>query len=161
MTWTVTPERYDTADATRLRRDYYDEVASRYWQRPATGAEIDEGLKDDGVELLAAPTGAFLVGRYDGKPAACAGLRLVGPGAPGVAEVTRVYVAPAARGTGGGALLLKALEEAAREYGVELLRLDTRNDLVEARALYTRHGYEEVPAFNEGEYAEHWYAKRI
>lgn len=158
MTWNVTPERYDTAEATSLRRDYYDEVASRYWQRPATEAEIDEGLKDDDVALLAPPTGTFLVGRHDGEPASCAGLRLVDHE---TAEVTRVYVRPQARGTGGGAHLLRALEEAAKSYGVRLLRLDTRNDLVEARALYTRHGYEEVPAFNNGQYAEHWYAKKI
>ncbi|MBK3585969.1 GNAT family N-acetyltransferase, partial [Streptomyces sp. MBT57] len=43
VNWTVTPERFDSPDATALRRDYYDEVASRYWQRPATAAELAEG----------------------------------------------------------------------------------------------------------------------
>lgn len=36
-----------------------------------------------------------------------------------------------------------------------------RLDLAEARALYVRHGYAEVPAFNEGDYAEVWYAKDL
>lgn len=158
MTWNVTPERYDTPEATALRRDYYDEVASRYWGRPATAREIDEGLTGDGVERLAPPTGEFLVGRYDGAAAACAGLRVRDPD---TAELTRVYVRPAFRGTGGGGLLLAAIETAARGFGIKRIRLDTRNDLVEARALYARHGYVEVPAFNNGPYAEHWFAKSL
>ncbi|MGW7051339.1 GNAT family N-acetyltransferase [Streptomyces sp. NPDC054887] len=158
MTWTVAPEPYDTAESTALRRDYYGEVAGRYWGRPATAREIDEGLAGDGVERLARPTGEFVVGRYDGAAAACAGLRVVDAD---TAELTRVYVRPAFRGTGGGALLLAAAEAAARELGVGRVRLDTRTDLVEARALYAGHGYEEVPAFNQGPYAEHWFAKSL
>lgn len=49
MTWTVAAERFDSPDANALRRDYYDEVASRYWQRPATAEEIDDGLDGDGA----------------------------------------------------------------------------------------------------------------
>ncbi|MFJ8884233.1 GNAT family N-acetyltransferase [Streptomyces sp. NPDC102402] len=158
MTWTVDPEHFATPDAALLLRDYYAEVAGRYWGRPATTREIDDGLRDDGVDLLAAPTGEFLVGRYAGKPASCAGLRLVDTA---TAELTRVYVRPAFRSTGGGGLLLAGVEAAARAYGVRWIRLDTRNDLVEARGLYAKHGYREVPAFNQGPYAEHWFAKEL
>ncbi|MFI6056744.1 GNAT family N-acetyltransferase [Streptomyces sp. NPDC051286] len=158
MTWTVTPERFDSPDASALRRDYYDEVASRYWQRPATADEIDEGLRGDGADLLTGPTGAFVVGRFDGKPASCAGLLLVDAD---TAELTRVFVRPVFRGTGGGGLLLAAVESAARAFGVRRIRLDTRNDLVEARGLYAKHGYREVPAFHQRQYAEHWFAKEL
>lgn len=158
MTWIITAERPDTRDATALRRDYYDEVASRYWNRPATEQEIDEGLTDDGTELLAPPTGAFFVGRYAGKPSGCAGLVLVDEE---LAELTRVFVRPEARGTGGGGLLLEAVEAAARAYGVRRIQLDTRNDLVEARGLYVKHGYREAPAHNAAQYAEHWYVKDL
>ncbi|MBM7438703.1 GNAT family N-acetyltransferase [Streptomyces sp. HB132] len=158
MTWTVTPEHFGTPEATLLRRDYYDEVASRYWGRPATAAEIDDGLKDDGVDLLATPTGEFLVGRYDGEPASCAGLLLVDAA---TAELTRVFVRPGFRSTGGGGRLLAGVESAARAYGVRRIRLDTRDDLVEARGLYAKHGYRQVPAFNQGPYAEHWLAKEL
>ncbi len=162
MTWTVTAERFDSPDATALRRDYYDEVASRYWQRPATAAEIAEGLADDGADLLAPPTGQFVVGRHEGKAASCAGLVLTEEAAPGSAELTRVYVRPAFRSTGGGGLLLAAVEEEARALGVRLLRLDTRLDLVEARGLYAKHGYGEVPAFHRrNPYAEVWFAKEL
>jgi ribosomal protein S18 acetylase RimI-like enzyme len=53
------------------------------------------------------------------------------------------------------------LEHLAREHGLSALRLDTRHDLVEARRLYAALGYEEVPAFNHGRYAEHWFAKSL
>lgn len=158
MTWTITPEHFGTPDAALLRRDYYDEVASRYWGRPATAEEIDEGLTGDGVERLARPTGEFLVGRYGGRAASCVGLLLVDAG---TAELTRVFVRPGFRSTGGGGLLLTAIESAARSLGVGRIRLDTRNDLVEARGLYAKHGYRETPAFNQGPYAEHWFAKEL
>ncbi|MFE4449841.1 GNAT family N-acetyltransferase [Streptomyces sp. NPDC056796] len=158
MTWTVTPEHFGSPEAALLRRDYYDEVASRYWGRPATSEEIDEGLRDDGAGLLAPPTGEFLVGRYGGEPAGCAGLLLAGDA---TAELTRVFVRPAFRSTGGGGLLLAGVESAARARGVRRIRLDTRDDLVEARGLYAKHGYRPVPAFNRGPYAEHWLAKEL
>ncbi len=76
-------------------------------------------------------------------------------------ELTRVYVRPSRRGTGGGARLLAAVEEAARSLGARRIVLDTRLDLVEARALYTRHGYREIPAYGNSPYAEVWYGKDL
>ncbi|MEE1769907.1 GNAT family N-acetyltransferase [Streptomyces sp. JV185] len=158
MTWTLAPEPFDSPDASSLRRDYYGEVAGRYWGRSATEREIDEGLTDDGAGLLVPPTGQFVVGRFDGTAAACAGLLVVDAD---TAELTRVFVRPEHRGTGGGGLLLAAVEDAARAFGIRTLRLDTRNDLVEARGLYAKHGYREVPAFHRRQYAEHWFAKEL
>ncbi|THA32207.1 GNAT family N-acetyltransferase [Streptomyces sp. A1547] len=156
--WTVVAEHFATADATALRRAYYAEVAGRYWKRSVTEAEIDEGLRDDPDDGLVPPTGQFVVGRLDGRPLACGGIRLLDPV---TAELTRVYVDPRARGTGGGAALLGVLEDEARALGAERVRLDTRSDLVEARALYARHGYAEIPAYNAGPYAEHWFEKPL
>lgn len=39
--------------------------------------------------------------------------------------------------------------------------LDTREDLVEARALYARLGYREIEAYNESPYADHWFGKKL
>jgi hypothetical protein len=50
---------------------------------------------------------------------------------------------------------------AAEEHGLHTVRLDTRDDLVEARRLYARLGYREVDAFNDGPYAEHWFRKDL
>jgi hypothetical protein len=41
------------------------------------------------------------------------------------------------------------------------VQLDTNRTLVEARALYQRNGYREVPAYNDNPYADHWFAKRL
>lgn len=83
------------------------------------------GPADDGVEQLALPTGEFLVGRHEGKPASCGGVLLPDPA---TAELTRVY---------------------------------TRLDLVEARGLYVRRGYREIPAYTTGPYMDIWYGKDL
>ncbi|MGW7364899.1 GNAT family N-acetyltransferase [Streptomyces sp. NPDC054841] len=157
-TWSVLPEPFDTPAATTLRRDYYAEVAGRYWGRPATEAEVDEGLAGDGVERLAAPTGEFVVGRYGGAAGSCGGVLMLDGR---TAELTRVYVRPGFRGSGGGPLLLAALESAAAGLGARRMVLNTRLDLIEARTLYTRNGYREIPAYCEGPYMEIWYGKDL
>ncbi|MFC9581378.1 GNAT family N-acetyltransferase [Streptomyces yangpuensis] len=156
--WTVSPEPFTTGDATRLRRAYYAEVAGRYWKRDVTEAEIDQGLLDFPDDGLEPPTGQFVVGRLEGEPLACGGVRMLDAK---TAELTRVYVDGRARGTGGGAALLRVLEAESRALGADRLRLDTRSDLVEARALYARNGYHEIPTYNCGPYAEHWFEKLL
>jgi len=41
------------------------------------------------------------------------------------------------------------------------MRLDVRSDLIEARAMYARLGYREVPRFNDHPYVGHWFEKRL
>ena len=100
----------------------------------------------------------FFVARQGDVVLGCAGLSFL---LEGVGEVKRLFVAPAARGRGLGARLMGELEHLARGHGLSVLRLDTRHDLIEARRLYAALGYEEVPAFNDGRYAEHWLAKPL
>jgi GNAT superfamily N-acetyltransferase len=154
-TWTVTSTPVDHPDAADLLRRYFTDIVGRYYGRDATTAEVDDAMADDDpsndLPLL-------LIARHGGEPAACAGLRLV---EPGLAEIKRVFVRLEFRGRGAGGRLLAAIEEAAAELGVTTLRLDTRHDLVEARGLYAKHGYREVPAFNDDKYAEHWFEKQL
>ncbi|WP_369379287.1 GNAT family N-acetyltransferase [Streptomyces sp. cg36] len=168
MSWIMTREPYDTPDAALLRRDYYDEVASRWYGRPATAEEIRRGLTDDGAERLRPPLGDFVVGRRAGVAGACGGVLLcetapvIDGTAPATAELTRVFVRPELRGTGGGAALLTALETAARRLGARRVALDTRHDLIEARTLYAKNGYREVEPYDAGrEFAERWFAKEL
>jgi GNAT superfamily N-acetyltransferase len=72
-----------------------------------------------------------------------------------------MYVRANARRQGGAAQLVAAAEAAARALGAKIMRLDTRDDLVEARALYARSGYTEVDAFSDDKYAEHWFEKPL
>ncbi|MEU2924886.1 GNAT family N-acetyltransferase [Streptomyces sp. NPDC007251] len=162
MTWTISPEPYDSPVAAALWRAYYTEVSDRWYL-------LHEGRRTDPDELereiavrsgaeLAPPTGRLLVGWYGGEPGGSAGVRLL---APGTAELTRVFVHPHLRGRGGAPLLVAAAEEAARALGAGRLLLDTRDDLVEARALYARLGYTETAPHNDDVYAEHWFRKEL
>ncbi|MEE1941271.1 GNAT family N-acetyltransferase [Streptomyces sp. TRM 70361] len=157
--WTIAPLSVHHPDAAALLRGYFGEITRRYHGRPVPDEELDRVLVEESSDDLTAPTGHFLVGRYGGRPAGCVGLRVLDADA---AEVTRLFVHPAARGTGGGARLLAAAERAAGEvFGARAVRLDTRGDLVEARALYARSGYREIPDYNGDRYADHWYEKRL
>ncbi|MEU6592874.1 GNAT family N-acetyltransferase [Streptomyces sp. NPDC046881] len=162
MTWTIAPESYDSPAAAALWRAYYTEVSDRWYL-------LHEGHRTDPAELereiaarpgtdLAPPGGQLLLGRYDGTPAGSAGVRLLDPD---TAELTRVFVLPEQRGRGGAPLLVAAAEEAARALGARRIVLDTRSDLVEARALYARLGYTETGPHNTDPYAEHWFRKEL
>ncbi|MBD0691096.1 GNAT family N-acetyltransferase [Streptomyces sp. CBMA123] len=161
--WTITTADVTAPEATELLREYYYDVANRYYRlhlgREGTPEELESGLADSPSDDLAAPTGLFLLGRHEGAAQSCAGLRRHDAT---TVELTRVYVRPGVRGTGGGVRLLAAVDEAARTLGAERIVLDTRLDLVEARALYLRNGYREIPAYGDtGPYSEVWYGKDL
>jgi ribosomal protein S18 acetylase RimI-like enzyme len=65
------------------------------------------------------------------------------------------------RGRGVGRALMGALEALAVARGAQRLQLDTRDDLVEARALYASLGFDEVAPFSDAPYAEHWFARSL
>lgn len=160
--WVVAPEPVGSADAVALFRDYYTEVSDRYYLlhegRRTAPEELAKCLAAETGEQLEPPAGVLLVARTDGEAAGCAGVRLVDDR---TAELSRVFVRPERRGLGGGSRLLAGAESTARAMGAERVVLDTRHDLVEARALYAHRGYAEVPAFNSSRYAERWYAKEL
>lgn len=145
-----------TADATAVLRAYIDEVASRYYERPATSDEIDAALLEHPSGDFVPPTGQFLLAREADQVLGCVGMVRV---SDDVGEVRRLFVTPAARGRGVGSRLMAEVERRARDQGLGLLRLDTRADLVEARRLYAALGYDEVTAFSGGPYSDHWFAK--
>ncbi|MBQ0890079.1 GNAT family N-acetyltransferase [Streptomyces sp. RM72] len=162
MTWTVAPEPYDSPVAAALWRAYYTEVSDRWYQlhegRSTDPAELEREIAAQPGTDLMPPRGRLLVARYRGEPAGTSGVRLLDDT---TAELTRVFLYGALRGRGGAALLVRAAEDAARALGAGHMVLDTRGDLVEARALYTRLGYTETEAYNESPYAEHWFRKAL
>ncbi|MFD3562226.1 GNAT family N-acetyltransferase [Streptomyces sp. NPDC058686] len=160
--WTVTPEPFDSAVAAELWRAYYTEVSDRWYLlhegRTTDPDELEREVAADTGAYLAAPDGVLLVARYQGEPAGTAGVRMIDAS---TGELKRVFVRPEMRGKGGGAVLLAEVESAARGLGAERVLLDTRGDLVEARMLYARHGYEETAPHNDEMYAEHWFTKKL
>jgi ribosomal protein S18 acetylase RimI-like enzyme len=144
--------------AARALQEFMTEMSSRWLGRPATDDDLREAFREFPSDDLAPPDGLLLVAHLDGAVEGCAGLRPLGDG---VGEVKRVWVAPRARRQGLGRRLMAEIERHASERGLRELRLDTRSDLVEARRLYERLGYQEVPPFGANPYAGHWFAKRL
>ncbi|GAA2334398.1 GNAT family N-acetyltransferase [Streptomyces cuspidosporus] len=161
--WAVAPHPVDDPVSARLLREYLVDVADRWYElyegRSSTPEEIERHLAEMPSDDLAPPHGVFLVAHRAGELAGCAGVRLLKEG--GAAELKRMFVRPDQRGLGGAGVLLAAAEAAARELGAGRMVLETRLDLTEARALYARHGYVDVPPFCEGPYSEVWLGKEL
>jgi GNAT superfamily N-acetyltransferase len=108
---------------------------------------------------FAPPRGTFLVGFDAGGAPVCAG------GVKGLdaqaAEIKRMYVVPTARRRGLARVLLAALEDAARELGYAIVRLDTGPRQPHAQALYEAAGYRPIGNFNANPLASFWGEKRL
>jgi GNAT superfamily N-acetyltransferase len=134
-------------------RAYYSELAVTF------PGGFDPGpLPGDGLEQMRPPLGLFLLAWADDSPIGCVVLR--GDGTP-TAEVKRLWVAPAARGTGFAASLMAEVEDRARKMAITRLVLDTSRHLPAAIAFYRRHGWTEIPRYNDNPYAHHFFEKRV
>lgn len=157
--WAAAPLPITSPEAATLLRRYYTELIVRYYGRPTDDAEVSAVLAEEPSDDLTPPTGEFLAARRDGVPAGCVGLRVLDAH---TMELTRMFVGPEARGQGVASLLIGAAEACARDtFGADAIRLDTRKDLIEARALYAKHGYKEIERYNTSPYADHWFEKRL
>ncbi|WP_406315100.1 GNAT family N-acetyltransferase [Streptomyces sp. NBC_00118] len=158
-TWTIKAEPVIGEDVDEVMREYFTEMGRRVLGRPGTEAELQAVLAEDPHHVLSPPDGEFLVARGDeGEFLGCAGLRPL-RGAPETAELKRMFVRPAGRGAGLGRGLLLAVEQSARRLGAARIVCETNTQLTEARALYTRHGYEETGPYEGHGKADHWYVK--
>ncbi len=100
------------------------------------------------AEHVAPGNGAFFVAYLDGQPSACGAYRRI-DGAPGAAEVKRMWARPDRRGTKLGAAVLATIEQAAVAEGFTELRLETGEHLVEAVGLYRRFGFDACEPWGE------------
>ena len=94
----------------------------------------------------APPAGELLVAfDADGAPLGCVALRALP--ADGACEMKRLYLDPAARGSGLGRALAGRVVETARGLGYRELRLDTLPSMGAAQALYADMGFIEVAPY--------------
>lgn len=152
-TATIEIEPPDSDDAAFCLSQYFREINERFDNGFNVAAALPTPSED-----MTPPRGAFLIARFSGRPVGCAALKRSGPE---VADIKRMWIAPAARGLGLGVRLLDALEARARSFGLRVIRLETNKALTEAQALYRRQGYREVEPFNDEPYAHHWFEKRL
>ena len=135
----IAQERPDTADAAALIGEL-DAILEPLYARESRHGYSVEKLLREGVH--------FFVVRVDGTPAACGGVLIVAAENPeAYAEIKRMYVRPAFRGTGLGKRMLEHLADHARQCGINLLRLETGIHQAEAINLYQRFGFERIAPF--------------
>lgn len=132
---------------------YFAELALRF----ENGFDQTEQSAHD-AELFSPPSGVFVVARDEGIPIACGAVRTIGVG---TGEIKRMWVDPGWRGVGLGARMLGTLEDACRDLGHDVVRLDTNDALVEARAMYGRSGYRPIDRYNDNPYATAFFEKRL
>ena len=137
------------ADARKLLADYYGEIRQRFGFNVSGQAAAED---------MDPPGGRFVIAYEGEEPVASGGIRTW---EPGVCEIKRMYVTPAARRLGHGRALLEALERAAVELGFRRIVLDTLDSHVDAMKFYDTTGYQRVPAYNENPYASAWFAKDL
>ena len=92
--------------------------------------------------------GVFVVAFDQARPVACGALRPIDNNA---VELKRMFVLAAFRGRGFSREVLTHLEEKARSLGFGAIRLETGDQQHTAIGLYTRSGYQRIPAFGEYE----------
>ncbi|MFT3775730.1 MAG: GNAT family N-acetyltransferase [Minicystis sp.] len=112
------------------------------------GAYPEPGANHFGLSAaeIAPGHGAFLVAYREETPVGCGAVRLLDAA---TAELKRMYVDPALRGTGIGRRLVEALEDEARRLGATRIVLETGTRQDAALALYARCGFERIPLYGE------------
>lgn len=91
----------------------------------------------------------FLVASLGGDAIGCGAVRPLPGGPADVAEIKRMYVAPAARHGGVARAILCALEEWARARGYRAARLETGSRQPGAVHLYETTGYFPIPCYGQ------------
>jgi GNAT superfamily N-acetyltransferase len=135
------------------------EIRTASFHDPVSGQMIAAALADLGARYgsggdqtpvdpaeFEPPAGRFLLAWVDGTPVGCGGWRTLASD-PTVAEVKRMYTAPAYRGRGVATAVLRAIEDTARQAGRARVVLETGSKQPEAIALYKEMGYERIANF--------------
>ena len=132
--------RYDDPVAQDLVEQVQQEYVARYGGR-------DEAVVEPGEFLP--PQGLFVAAEVDGEPVGSGALRSLGGDPPGaqVAEIKRVYVAPAFRRRGIAQRIVAVLESSAVAAGYRSVVLNSGGRQPEALALYEQLGYGPVAGY--------------
>ena len=141
----------DLAAAERLADDY------GRWVRSVLESEHGIAIQDpseshllfsDLGDLLQPPSRLYLA-IVDRQPLGVAGIKHLDPS---VAEITRMFVLPEARGHGVGRELMERLIADGVAGGYTVLRLETMTWMTEAVALYRKFGFEETRSYGAREF---------
>jgi GNAT superfamily N-acetyltransferase len=141
----VDPHGPDARDAlTQYLNEILDRVAG------ITGVDPEQA---DDVDDYQRPGGCFLLVYRDDAVAGCGAVRSIDAR---TGELKRMWIHPDARGAGLGSRLLDELVAHSRALGHQRLVLDTNGVLVEALALYAKHGFLPIERYNDNPDATHF-----
>jgi putative acetyltransferase len=118
----------------------YRHLLDRYFNTPAFEAELASL-----PEHYAAPHGALLLARADGRPAGCVAFHAYRDG--GDCEMKRMFVPDEFRGLGVGRALGGGIVGAARDGGYRRMLLETSRDQRDAIRLYEKIGFVPIPPY--------------
>lgn len=150
---TIAHEDPESPDARACLRAYFALLADRI-----PGIDIAHVPDPDPeADRYRPPEGAFLMAFRDRLPVGCVSLKTL---QPGLGEVKRLWVDPAARGLGLARRLMAAIEDEARTLGLTMLHLDSNAALTEAITFYERSGWTPIAAYT-GFPATHWFGKPL
>lgn len=134
--------------SVRLERQTSATAAAR-----ALVAELNADLAGEGydpsqqhglaLDKLFRPDIHFYAALVNGEPAGCGGVQFL----DGFAELKRMYVRPAHRGSGISTAIIRQLERDAAAQGLTVVRLETGDKQLAAMRFYAREGYRVCPAF--------------
>lgn len=135
-----------------LLTEYYDLMIERLigmgFEMPEDteqGGALDEFWQE--IDLFMPPDGRLYLARdRDGALVGCGSLKSIGGGK---GELKRLFVRPAARGTGLGRHLVERRIQDARDMGLRELLVDTVGTNVEMRGLYSKLGFTEIEFYPE------------
>lgn len=116
---------------------------NRWWIERYFGLEAPDMavFADPEGEILAGGGEIFFVLEEDRAVGTCALI----PHSPGVYELAKMGVDPAAQGRGFGSMLMVAALAWARQQGARRLELLSNSALAPALSLYEKHGFRHVP----------------
>lgn len=140
----VEPVEWEHPDSVSLRAAQRVEIAERYG---TTESEPGPAPTADDITVF------FVAYSASGDPIGCGGLRELDATQ---AEIKRMFVPPARRGTGASTAVLSALESFGRGRGYRRLVLETGDGQPDAVRFYEREGYSRIPNF--GHYADSDYS---
>ncbi|UCR88034.1 GNAT family N-acetyltransferase [Mycetocola spongiae] len=154
----VVPTDPSCPAATEILHEYFTDIITRWDATTATPAFIAEVMAGAPSDNLIGESGIFVIAYRGDEPVGCGGMRYLDSE---LGELTRIYTRSCARGLGVAARVIGELELRARASGRARLRLDTREDLVEAQRLYARLGFTPIARFNDDPFSHRWFGKEL
>jgi GNAT superfamily N-acetyltransferase len=149
----------DLDEVKRLWLDYLAWGNAELQSRHGFRLPVEEAVEHDvaTIEKYQPPDGRIVLAVRGDRACGIGCLKRIGPA---TAELKRMYVEPAERGSGVGRRILERLLEAAEAAGYERVRLDSVRFMTAAHAMYRRAGFVEIEQYPESEippeYRPHW-----